>query len=114
MDISHIHSGLPDHSEIRRRLTPAAEIRQGTSAEEKRAIQEAAEAFESYFLQIMLREMRKTVPENDLIPKSQAEQIFTEMLDEEMSVEMARAGGIGLSQKIIQQLTRDSYMSNVR
>lgn len=117
MDISsigNIHSSLPDYNEVRRRLSPATEIRNGVTTEEKQAIREAAKAFESYFLQIMLREMRRTIPEDGgLIPKSQAERIFTEMLDEEMAKDMAQAGGIGLAQVIIEQMTR-SYASNMR
>ena len=117
MDIMHIQSqaALPSADEMRRRLSPLNEMRDGMSAEEKQAIREAAEAFESYFIQILLREMRRTIPDDGgLIPKSQAERIFTEMLDEEIAKEAARAGGIGLSQVIVQQLTRDSYMANMR
>ena len=105
---------IPNYEEVRRRLTPA-NIRNGTSDEERQAIQEAAEAFESYFIQIMLREMRRTLSDDGgLIPRSQAERIFTDMLDEERAKEMARGGGIGLAQVIVQQMTRDSYMANMR
>ena len=114
MDIMNIHSTLPHYDEIRRRLAPAVEIRDGISDEEKQAIRDAAEAFESYFLQIMLREMRRTIPDDGgIIPRSQGERIFTEMLDEQKAIDMARAGGIGLGQMIIEQMTR-SYASNMR
>ena len=115
MDIASIHNQFNrfDYETVSRRFS-SENIREGMSAEERAAIQEAAEAFESYFLQIMLREMRRTIPENELIPKSQAERIFTEMLDEEMAKDMARAGGIGLAQVMVQQMTRDSYMANMR
>jgi len=82
------------------------------SAEEKADIREAAEAFESYFLQIMMREMRNTVPDNGLIPRSNAEQIFTDMLDQETAIETARAGGIGLADIIIRQMTME-YSTSV-
>jgi len=115
MDIMSIQTNFPNYEEVRRRLAPASEIRNGVSDEERQAIQEAAEAFESYFLQIMLSEMRRTIPEDGgIIPTSQAERIFTEMLDEEIAKEAARSGGIGLAQTIIQQMTRDSYTSNMR
>ena len=114
MNIMDIQTSLPHYDEIRRRLAPATEIRDGISTEEKRAIMEAAEAFESYFLQIMLREMRRTIPESGgLVPRSQGERIFTEMLDEQRAIELARAGGIGLGQIIIDQMTR-AYSSNMR
>ena len=118
MDLMHIQSqaAQPNLDEVRRRLAPMSEnIRDGICDVERAAIQEAAEAFESYFLQIMLREMRRTLPEDGgIIPTSQGERIFTEMLDEEKAQEMARAGGIGLAQTIVQQMTRQSYAANMR
>ena len=117
MDIMHIQNqiSLPDIEEVRRRLNPISDIPSQVSDEEMQAIKFAAETFESYFIQIMLREMRRTIPDDGgLIPKSQAERIFTEMLDEQKSKEMARAGGIGLAQVIVQQLTRDAYSANMR
>ena len=68
----------------------------------------AAEAFESYFLQIMFREMRRTTfDERGLFPRSNAERIFTDMLDEEIAKSAASGRGIGLADMIYQQMTRD-------
>ena len=115
MDMMHVQNQLHNADGLSRRISTIQETRVGTSDEERQAIKDAAETFESYFIQIMLREMRRTIPDGDgIIPRGQAERIFTEMLDEELSNEMARSGGIGLSQVIVQQLTRDSYMSNMR
>jgi flagellar protein FlgJ len=117
MDIMNIqnHAHLPNAEEVRRRLSPIQDAREVQTAAERQAIQDAAEAFESYFIQIMLREMRRTIPdEGGLIPTSQAERVFTEMLDEEIAKEAARSGGIGLAQVIVNQMTRDAYMSHVR
>jgi len=119
MDIAHLqsHSSLPHADEMRRKLSALNKIPDGVGMcpDERQAIQEAAEAFESYFIQIMLREMRNTLSDDDgLIPRSTAERIFTEMLDEEIAKEAARGGGIGLAQVIVQQMTRDSYTANMR
>jgi Rod binding domain-containing protein len=77
------------------------------SVVDRAEIRKAAEMFESYFLQIMFREMRKTtLNENSFIPKSHAEKIFTEMLDEQVSKDAAAAGGIGLADMIYKQMTR--------
>ena len=68
----------------------------------------AAEAFESYFIQIMFREMRRTTfDERGLFPRSNAERIFTDMLDEEIAKSAASGRGIGLADMIYQQMTRD-------
>lgn len=116
MDITSVSQfNLPNYEEMRRRLTPDSNIRIGMCEDELQGIRDAAEAFESYFIQMMLTEMRRTIPDDGgLIPKSQAERIFTEMLDEEKAKEMARVGGIGLADVIVQQMTRDAYASNMR
>ena len=79
------------------------------SLSERRAqIRLAAEAFESYFIQIMFREMRRTTfDEGGLFPRSNAERIFTDMLDEEIAKSAASGRGIGLADMIYQQMTRD-------
>jgi len=74
---------------------------------EDAAVREACEAFESYFLQTMFREMRKTsLDGGGLIGKSNAELIFTDMLDEEVSKQAAKSGGIGLADMMMRQLSR--------
>jgi flagellar protein FlgJ len=77
-------------------------------AVEKAKIKEACQAFESYFLQIMFREMRKTTfsSSNDIMPKSFAQEIFQDMLDEEYSKLAAQSGGIGLAEMLYRQMTR--------
>lgn len=67
---------------------------------------EAAKGLESQFIQRLLTELRKTVPENELIPKSNAERIYEDMLFDEYSQKMANAGGIGLSSLIVEQLSK--------
>lgn len=76
---------------------------------DREAIRNAAEMFEAFFLNMMFREMRRTsqqLNENSFIPKSHAERIFTEMMDEQVSENAARAGGIGIADMIYRQMTR--------
>jgi flagellar protein FlgJ len=67
-------------------------------------LKEASEQFESLLLNFMIREMRATIPESSLLPRSMAEEIFTDMMDEKMADDMAKSGGIGLSRLIFDQL----------
>lgn len=67
-------------------------------------LEKASKEFESLLLNFMIREMRATVPESALFPQSMAEEIFTGMLDEKISAEMAQNGGIGISRMIFDQL----------
>jgi flagellar protein FlgJ len=59
---------------------------------------------EALFLNYMLKEMRATVEKSGLISGGQAEEIFTSLLDVEISKKMAARGGIGLSSLLMQQL----------
>ena len=69
--------------------------------------------FESYFLQMMMKEMRKTVnTEGSFIPKSNAEMMFTEMMDEEVSKQNALAGGIGIASMMYKQMSREAMREN--
>ena len=92
-----------------RELLVAAIAETEESLNERRAqIRVAAEAFESYFIQIMFREMRRTTfDERGLFPRSNAERIFTDMLDEEIAKSAAAGRGIGLADMIYRQMTRD-------
>jgi len=60
--------------------------------------------FESIFLNYMLKQMRRTVPEDPLFGKSTARDIFNDMYDENVSNELAKAGGIGLAAILYKQL----------
>ena len=68
-------------------------------------LQKVSKDFESIFLAYMLKTMRQSVDKEDgLVEESQGEQIFGEMRDEELSKNMANAGGIGLSRLLVEQL----------
>ena len=65
----------------------------------------AAVEFERMFAEIMVKEMRKTVPENTLFGRSTGEEIFTEMLDAEYTKLMVKNGNLGLAKTIIAQMS---------
>jgi len=74
------------------------------------ALWNAAVEFESYFLQMMFREMRSTVnTDRGILPESRGEQIFRDMLDEQHAITAARTGGgVGLAQQIFRQMSAQS------
>jgi flagellar protein FlgJ len=81
----------------------------GTDSVKKEEVLEACRSFESYFIQTMFREMRKTsMDAGGLFAKSNAENIFTDMLDEEVSKQSAEGGGIGLAAMMYRQLTGET------
>lgn len=66
-----------------------------------------AQQFESLFINIMLKEMRKTVSRSDLLG-SEAMETYEQMFDQQIALGMSRAGGIGLAPFIEAQLARQS------
>jgi len=73
---------------------------------DQKAMQEASKDFEALFLQSLLKEMRKTVPENKMFPKSNAQEMYEEMQDAELAGHMAEYQSLGLAEQVYQQLER--------
>ncbi len=66
-------------------------------------LKEACSEFESIFMHQMLKEMRKTAnPKNSLVYGGQAEEIFSDMLDQER----AKGMKIGLGDMMFRQLSQ--------
>ena len=74
----------------------------GVSDDDK--LREAANDFEAIFIQQMLKTMRKTSFESDLLPKSEGEKVFQSLLDEQYALLSSKSGSLGLSEMIYQQL----------
>ncbi|MBD3346242.1 MAG: transglycosylase SLT domain-containing protein [Chitinivibrionales bacterium] len=66
-----------------------------------------AREFEGLFCQMMLRQMRKTVPDGGLFEKSLGEKIYTDMLDEKYAEQMAKHASLGLAELILEQVDSD-------
>lgn len=80
-------------------------IESGTSEE----IRKAAVEMEGFFIGAMMKEMRKTVPEpQGIFKRSSAEIMMTEMLDQQMAMDIAESGGIGLSDMLYEQLSKEA------
>ncbi|NNJ91597.1 MAG: flagellar assembly peptidoglycan hydrolase FlgJ [Gammaproteobacteria bacterium] len=73
-------------------------------SDQNSALDKAAKQFESMFLQMMLKSMRKAKLTDGLFD-SQSMQKYQEMYDEQLSVHLAEAGGAGLADVIKRQLT---------
>ncbi len=81
-------------------------------AEDDEKLKEACDQFEEYFINLMFKEMRKTVnedkSENSMFKKSQAENIMQDFLYQEYSKNMTEAGGIGLSDAMYEQMQKQN------
>lgn len=78
--------------------------------EQQKALQdkqmrEAAQSYEKYFLDEMVKAMRSTVPQGEgMINPNFAEKLYKENLDQEYVKNWAQSGGVGLADLIYEQL----------
>ena len=64
----------------------------------------ALEEMEHLFLNTLMKEMRKSVPEDGLFKKDGAAKLFEEMLDDVFSGEMAMSGQLGIAKAMETQM----------
>ena len=100
--LSSVHVTQDHHPEhIRNNLKSAKNFASGKSDPRLRA---ACVEMESLFINYLLKEMRATVNKSGFISGGQAEEIFTSLLDVELSQKISANGGIGLSSILLEQL----------
>ena len=66
----------------------------------------ALEEMEHLFLNTLMKEMRKSVPEDGLFKKVGAAKLFEEMLDDVFSGEMAESGQLGIAKAMETQMVQ--------
>jgi flagellar protein FlgJ len=64
---------------------------EGNINKEDKELKKACQEIEAMFLQELLKEMRATVPQDGLIPDSMSTKIYRDMLDSEISKQMAES-----------------------
>lgn len=81
-------------------------LNEAVKKEDDKQLKEACEEFEQYFVNTLFKEMRNTVHRDGLIPKSQGEKLFEDMLYDEYSKEISKGKGIGISDMMYKQLSK--------
>lgn len=72
-----------------------------------KALREATDQLEAVFINMMMKTMRNSVPESEgIFKKSEAEKMFSEMLDDEYAKKISSSGGIGISDMIFKQFEK--------
>ncbi|MDR0307100.1 MAG: transglycosylase SLT domain-containing protein [Chitinispirillales bacterium] len=87
-------------------ITENIKAASATSQEASRKARMVAQEFEAMFTSMMLKSMRKNIPEGSFIKTGMGEKIFTEMLDDEYSKMMASKGSMGLADLIFKEIER--------
>jgi flagellar protein FlgJ len=73
------------------------------------AINEVASQFEALFIQQMMKSMRDAVPKSDLMSSDHLE-TYQAMADQQLSVNLAQQGGIGLARVLVEQMQTKGYV----
>ncbi len=96
--------------ELRDRVREASAARRainaGAEQDKAQKLREACQGFEALFIQKMWEGMRASLPQDGLM-HSRDEKFWQGMYDQELGKSMARAGGIGLADMMVAQLSRN-------
>jgi Rod binding domain-containing protein len=84
-----------------------ARVSDNAPVDKKSKLFEQCREFESIFVKMMLKEMRKSVDKSDsLLSGGWAEEIYSDMLDDQYSSSIAENAGFGLADQLYKQLAR--------
>ncbi|MFP4335300.1 MAG: flagellar assembly peptidoglycan hydrolase FlgJ [Wenzhouxiangella sp.] len=80
-----------------------AELRLAAQNNDPQATRETAQQFEALFIQLMLKSMRDAGIKSELFNSSQMDR-YMELYDRQIALDMARNGGIGLADEMVEQM----------
>ncbi|NPA24783.1 MAG: hypothetical protein GXO34_03030 [Deltaproteobacteria bacterium] len=90
--------------QLRRSQTAAAALDSAGEAEKKAKLDEACQGFEALFINMLLQEMRKTIPDDGLLPTSSAMRTWQQLFDNQLAETLASKQEMGLAKMLYQQL----------
>jgi flagellar protein FlgJ len=86
-------------------------LRAEASAAPNKALEEVASQFEALFIQQMMKSMRDAIPQSDLMGSEHVD-TYQAMADQQMSLNLAEEGGIGLARMLVEQMQTKGYVPN--
>jgi len=75
-----------------------------------KVIRKTAEQFEAYFIQQMMKTMRESIEKSDLIEGGNMD-MYQDLMDKEVSLSMAKRGGMGLANMLERQMLQTQALS---
>lgn len=82
------------------------ELQNAFDKNDEKQLKQACQEFESLFMNMMYKQMKATVVKSELIPQDSGRDIFESMLDDKMMEEASSGKGIGLSDVLYKQLSK--------
>lgn len=81
-----------------------AGLRAGADQNDPQVLREVAGQFEALFVQSMLKNMRAASLAEPVFGQSDQHEMYQDMLDQQLSIEMSSGAGIGLAEMLVRQL----------
>ena len=75
-----------------------------------KAVRATAEQFEAYFVQQMMKSMRESIEKSDLVYTGNMD-MYQDLMDKEVSLQMVRRGGIGLANMLEKQMLQQQNLA---
>jgi flagellar protein FlgJ len=86
-----------------------AQLKGAAQNQDPKAVREAARQFESLFTQMMLKSMRQanaSLPGGDSMMDNDQSDMYRDMFDNQLSVQLSKGRGLGLADMLVRQLTQ--------
>ena len=87
-----------------------AQLKGDAARDPSKAVRKTAEQFEAYFIQQMMKTMRDSIEKSDLVEGGNME-MYQDLMDKEVSLSMAKRGGMGLADMMERQMNQTQVMS---
>ena len=87
-----------------------AQLKGDAARDPSKAIRKTAEQFEAYFIQQMMKTMRDSIEKSDLVDGGNMD-MYQDLMDKEVSLSMAKRGGMGLADMLERQMNMAQAMS---
>ncbi|PUE43288.1 rod-binding protein [Limnohabitans sp. Hippo3] len=75
-----------------------------------KAIRQTSEQFEAYFIQQMMKTMRESIEKSDLVDSGNMD-MYQDLMDKEVSLQMVKRGGMGLADMMERQMNQAQTLS---
>ena len=78
----------------------------GRTQRDKKSLKKSSQDLEAIFIQSLFKAMRKTIPEGSLFEKSNAREVYQDMLDQEISKKISQKQSVGLAEQMYRQMEK--------
>jgi flagellar protein FlgJ len=103
---NYITNSVNETSGINKFQSILEEATLNSEDENDEELKDACKEYETYFIQKLFEEMRKTIPESEMLEKSTGHDTYEDMVYDEMAKEISEAGGIGIADMMYEELSK--------